>query len=113
MKRLMVQYKVKPDKAEENREYIARVFEELHQSSPAGLRYATFRQDDGVTFIHLASIETETGGNPLTESPAFQAFQADIRDRCEVPPVVIDLEEVGSYQFFGSQPTGYMPDLDM
>ena len=36
----------------------------------------------------------------LTQLPAFQAFQAGIKDRCEEQPVVVDLEEVGSYQVF-------------
>lgn len=103
MKRVMVRYKVKPDRAGENQRYIEMVFEELQKNSPPGLRYATFKQDDGVSFVHIASIETETGDNPLSQSPAFQAFQAGIKDRCEEQPVAMDLEEVGSYQFFGNR----------
>ena len=99
MKRLMVKYKVKSDRASENQQYVEQVFEELRRNSPVGLRYITFKQPDGVTFVHFASIETESGENPLSNSPAFQAFQTGIRDRCEEPPVATDLEEVGSYQF--------------
>ncbi len=102
MKRVLVRYKVKADKAAENEMFIKKVFEELRQSGPAGLRYASFKQDDGVTFIHIASIETEGGKNPLAETPAFQAFQAEIRDRCEEPPVAVDLHEIGSYRLFGN-----------
>ncbi len=98
MQRLIVRYKVKPDRASENQHYVEKVFEELRQNSPPGLRYATFKQNDGVTFIHLVSIETDT--NPLPKLPAFQAFQAEIKERCEEQPVVTDLEEVGSYHFF-------------
>jgi hypothetical protein len=98
----MVQYRVKSDRAGENQQYIEGVFEELRRSSPPGLRYATFKQSDGVTFVHMASIETESGDNPLAQSPAFQAFQAGIRDRCEQQPVVVEMEVVGSYQFFGN-----------
>jgi len=99
MKRVMVQYRVKADRAGENQQYIERVFEELRQNSPIGLRYASFKQSDGVTFVHIASVETENGENPLSKSPAFLAFQARISDRCEVQPVATDLEEVGSYHF--------------
>jgi hypothetical protein len=102
MKRVMVRYKVKADQAGENQQYVEKVFEELRRNSPPGLRYATFKQSDGVSFVHIASIETETGVNPLSQSPAFQAFQAGIHDRCEEQPVAVDLEEVGSYQFFGN-----------
>src|ERR1700694_3364837 len=99
MKRLMVQYRVKPERAGENEQYIERVFEELRRNSPAGFRYAAFKQSDGVSFVHFASFETETGANPLSQSPAFKAFQADLQDRCEAQPVATDLEEVGSYEF--------------
>ena len=64
MRRVMVRYRVKADKAEENVAYVMKVFEELHAQQPDGLRYATFRLDDGVSFIHFASIETDDGTNP-------------------------------------------------
>ena len=102
MKRVMVQYKVKADRAAENEAYISKVFEELKQTTPDGIRYATFKQADGVSFVHIASIETEDGNNPLGESQAFKAFQAEIKDRCEEPPVAVDLHEIGSYRFMGS-----------
>jgi hypothetical protein len=102
MKRVLVRYKVKPDRAEENAKYVEKVFAELKNTGPEGLRYATFKLDDGVSFVHIASIETDDGQNPLSESPAFKAFQAEIGERCEEPPVAVDLNEVGSYRFFGN-----------
>jgi hypothetical protein len=71
MKGILVRYKVKPDRAEENAIYVGKVFEELKKTAPEGLRYATFKLDDGVSFVHIASIETDDGQNPLPESPAF------------------------------------------
>ena len=101
MKRVLVRYKVKADRAAENEAYIKKVFEELIETLPDGLRYASFKLDDGVSFVHLASIETEDGSNPLGESAAFKAFQAEIGNRCEEPPAAVDLNEIGSYRFFG------------
>jgi hypothetical protein len=100
MKR-MVQYKVKADRVAENEGYVRAVYEALHQARPPGLRYATFRLADGVSFIHLVSHEAADGANALTALPAFKAFTAGIRERCEVPPVTVELEEIGSYGFFG------------
>ena len=100
MERVLVRYKVKSDRAQENTDYIQKVFAELQQNSPDGLRYASFKLDDGVSFVHFASIETESGVNPLAESPAFKSFQSEIKDRCEEPPVAIELNEIGSYRFF-------------
>jgi hypothetical protein len=102
MKRVMVRYKVKADRAAENERFITAVFAQLTHEAPAGLRYATFKQDDGVSFVHIASIETAEGSNPLNAMSAFNEFTAQIRDRCEEPPVAVDLHEVGSYRLFGT-----------
>jgi hypothetical protein len=102
VKRMIIQYKVKQHLADENQQYIERVFAELRANSPAGVRYVSFREHDGLTFVHLVSIETDTGENPLEQSPAFQAFQAGVHDRCETQPVVTVLDEVGSYRVFDS-----------
>jgi hypothetical protein len=97
MKRVIVQYKVKADRAAENEAYVRKVFEELKQTTPDGIRYATFKQADGVSFVHIASIETEDGNSPLNESPAFKAFQAEIKDRCEEPPVAVNQPFLAKY----------------
>lgn len=99
MKRVIVRYTVKADRAAENVEFVEKVFAELAQAAPAGLRYATFQAEDGVSFTHIASIETPDDSNPLTETAAFKAFQAEIRDRCDVPPTATPVSLVGSYRF--------------
>src|ERR1017187_5552041 len=100
MKRKMIRYTVKHDRAAENETYVAAVFEQLNRENPKGLRYATFKLDDGVSFIHLVSLEDEGSGDSLTDLPAFKAFTADIRNRCETQPVTADLKEIGSYRLF-------------
>ena len=100
MRRVLVRYKVKADRAQENITFIQKVFDELIDSQLEGVRYAAFKQSDGVSFVHLASIETD--GNPLAQTQAFKAFQAQLRDRCEVPPAVEELEMIGSYRMLGS-----------
>jgi hypothetical protein len=99
VKRLIARYKGKPHKVNENQQYIQKVFEELHRSSPSGLRYAPFRLSDGVSFVHIVSAETADGHNPLIETPAFKAFNAGIQDRCEEQPVLTEMTAVGSYRF--------------
>jgi hypothetical protein len=101
MRRIMVRYKVKPEQAAKNEELVRAVYDELDRTRPSGIRYATFQLDDGVSFIHLASHETEDGTNPLTELQAFQQFQENIRERCDEPPVLAELREIGSFRLFG------------
>jgi hypothetical protein len=96
MRGVMVRYRVKPDQVERNEELVRGVYDELHRTGPPGLRYATFRMDDGVSFVHLASVEAE-GPNPLQSVEAFARFQEGIAERCDEPPVAVELTEVGSY----------------
>jgi hypothetical protein len=101
VKRLMVRYKVKADRAAENERYINDVFQQLHRDRPAGLRYASFKLDDGVSFVHIVSVDSADGRSPLGELSSFKAFTATIGERCDEPPVAVDLDEVGSYRVFG------------
>jgi hypothetical protein len=101
MRRVMVRYRVKPDQAAANEELVRAVYDELERTKPAGLRYATFLLDDGVSFVHLASTETGDGHNPLSEVEAFARFQEGIRDRCDEAPVATELREIGSYRLLG------------
>jgi hypothetical protein len=50
---------------------VEKAFAELNEQRPDGLRYATLRLADGVTFVHVAVIESDDGSNPLGESEAF------------------------------------------
>ena len=62
----IVRYTTKPERADENQALIERVFAELAAAAPDGLRYASFRLADGVSFVHVASVETDDGANPLS-----------------------------------------------
>jgi hypothetical protein len=77
------------------------VFEQLKREKPPGLRYASFKLEDGVSFVHIASLEVADGSNPLGELAAFKAFTDKIKDRCEEQPAVMHLKEIASYRFFG------------
>ena len=97
MKHVMIRYRVKPDRAAENEELVRAVYAELHRTQPDGFRYATYQLDDGVSFVHVAT-HAEGGPSPLAELEAFQWFQKDIADRCDEPPALSELREIGSYR---------------
>jgi hypothetical protein len=97
MKRVMVRYTVKPEAAAENEALVRAVYEELQRTQPSGMRYATFKLDDGVSFVHINfNDDTE---NVLTGLASFKAFQQGIAERCDEAPKVSELNEVGSYRF--------------
>ena len=97
----LVKYKVKPQHAADNERLVRSVFEALHALAPGGVRYATFKGDDGLTFMHLVSHESDANRDLLTGLPAFKAFSAGVRDRCDEPPAFTELSLVGAYGVFG------------
>jgi len=96
MRQIMVRYTTRADEAEENARLIREVFESLRQTTPKGITYASYRLDDGVSFVHIASID-DPASNPLQGLSEFKAFTAGVKDRCDVAPVTSVLHEVGSY----------------
>ncbi len=92
----VVRYTTKPESADENARLISNVFAELAAQKPDGLHYASFRLDDGVSFMHVALLDGDE--NPLTTSAAFAEFQAGIKDRCTDGPAGTDATVVGSYR---------------
>jgi hypothetical protein len=97
MKRVMVRYTVKAGRAAENERYVEQVFAELARLAPAGVQYATYKLDDGVTFVHVYAHESDDDAGLLSTLPAFKAFRAGLAERCEVAPVRTPLHEVGAY----------------
>ncbi len=100
METTVVRYKVKADRADENKEYVQKVFAQLSEDKPEGLRYVSFNLDDGLSFVHIAVVETSDGKNPLPDTAAFQEFVSGIEDRCDEPPVATKADIVGSYRLF-------------
>jgi hypothetical protein len=100
MSHMIVRYKVKPEAVARNEDLVRAVYAELDQTQPAAFRYATFRLDDGVSFVHV--VEHEDGTNPLPGIGAFQRFLENIADRCDEGPVSSDMSEIGAYRLFGA-----------
>lgn len=95
MRQIMVRYTAKPEAAQENQRLIEKVFAELHEKSPDGVRYMALRLADG-SFVHFSIMDD--GDNQLVKLDAFQAFQSKIKDRCAEPPKQSDVTIVGNYR---------------
>jgi hypothetical protein len=97
--RVLIHYRVKRDQLEPNMAMLREVYADLNAGQPDGLRYATFRLDDGVTF--LAYVETEDGTMtaPHHRLKSFHEYRSALEELCDEPPSVTMLSEVGSYRF--------------
>ncbi|MGH9279797.1 MAG: hypothetical protein ACRD12_17075 [Acidimicrobiales bacterium] len=98
---VVVRYKTKPERADENQQLIEKVFAELDAMGATGFGYASLRLEDGVSFVHVAVEEDTAGSVSLADVPAFQAFTAGIADRCDEPPVAMGATLVGAHRLFG------------
>ncbi|MEV8506966.1 hypothetical protein AB0368_19450 [Actinoplanes sp. NPDC051475] len=93
----VVRYEMRPETADENQRLVEDVFAELADKRPEGLRYASFRLADGVTFVHVGI--ADDGNEALSETTAFQTFQKGFADRAASPPVAEAAELLGAYGF--------------
>ena len=98
MNAIVVRYQAKPERAAENQKLIEAVFDELDERQPEGFTYKVFRLDDGVSFIHVVIEHDANEPGSLQDVPAFQAFVADIADRCDDPPIATGATIVGGYR---------------
>lgn len=98
MKATVVRYQAKSERADENQTLIEAVFADLEEREPDGFTYKVFRLEDGVSFIHVVIEHDVADPDSLQSVPAFQAFVADIGDRCDVAPVAMGATVVGDYR---------------
>jgi hypothetical protein len=96
-----VRYKTKPERADENQRLVEKVFAELDEMGAIGFAYASFRLEDGVSFVHVVVEEDGDSSVSLTDVPAFKQFTADIADRCDEQPVALGATVVGAHRMFG------------
>jgi quinol monooxygenase YgiN len=96
---VMIRYTIKPDQAEQNAELLRDVYDELAATSPSGLRYATYQLDDGLSFVAFAEFDAEPGAAPHHRLASFQRYRSTLDERCQQPPAVTMLHEVGSFGF--------------
>ncbi|SRR6266542_688158 len=91
----VIRYRTRPDAAEENVRLVEAVYAALAEARPPDFEYATFRLDDGATFVHVARLPDNE--NPLAALPAFADFQRGLAERCVEQPAPSGATLVGSY----------------
>jgi hypothetical protein len=96
MKRMMVRYTTKPERADENARLIEKVFQELREKAPNDVRYLALRVGDRA-FVHLV----EDGGGQIPRLEAFQTFRGGVKERCAEPPQQDDVTIIGNYRMLG------------
>jgi hypothetical protein len=90
---MLVRYRAKPDRIDENERLIGAVFRELDATAPPDVRYLVLRLSDG-TFCHLV----EDGSKTIPSLDAFVAFRHGGGERRLDEPQQLQATVVGNYR---------------
>jgi quinol monooxygenase YgiN len=95
----MIRAKIKADKVGELEKAAKELFTAIEAAQPQGVRYASCKLPDGVTYVILLALDDDEN-NPLSAVPAFRDFQENLKTWIAGPPAIEQLTPVGSYRLF-------------
>jgi quinol monooxygenase YgiN len=95
----MIRAKIKADKVAELEKAVKELFTAIEAAQPQGVRYASCKLPDGVTYVILLALDDDEN-NPLGAVPAFRDFQENLKTWIAGPPAIEQLTPVGSYRLF-------------
>ena len=101
---LTVRAKLKEEHVADAEAAVKRMFAAIERERLEGIRYASVKLADGVTFLALLEIEDGVD-NPLPGLPEAQEFYASLPDWYAESPEVGPGTVVGSYRFFSDAVT--------
>jgi hypothetical protein len=98
----MVRQKVKDGNLEEGMAAVRDLFATFDRVGLEGVRYASTRVVDSSTFVILFELE-EGIEDPRMAIPEYLQFLEQLKGWVDGPPVIEQLDVVGSYNLFGTQ----------
>ena len=101
---LTVRAKLKEEHVAEAEAAVERMFAAIERERLEGIRYASVKLEDGVTFLALLEIEDGVE-NPLPGLPEAQEFYDSLPGWYAEPPEVGPATVVGSYRLFSDAVT--------
>jgi hypothetical protein len=96
---VMIRARVKDESVAEVESAAKAMFAAIDEAQPQGIRYASTKLPDGVTFVILLAVEDGIE-NPLPAVPAFREFQQNLPGWLVEPATPEPLTVVGSYNLF-------------
>jgi hypothetical protein len=98
----MVRQKVKDGSVEEGEAAVRDLFATFDRVGLEGVRYASTRVVNSSTFVILFELE-EGIEDPRLAIPEYLRFLEQLKGWLDGPPVIEQLDVVGSYNLFGTQ----------
>ncbi len=102
MKSVKVQYTVKAEYADTNKDNIHQVMADLQELANPRIKYSSFILEDGKTFIHFGMYADQEALEVVNSLPSFQSFREQLKaSQPETPPRGDDLTLIdSSYEIF-------------
>ncbi len=83
MPEFLIEYRVRPDKADEAKAARTAFFEALRRDNDPEFQYRSLSKPDGVSFVHLAWFANGDAFNRFQSTPHFKAFSEALPSCCE------------------------------
>jgi hypothetical protein len=99
---VMVRQKIKDGSVEEGEAAVRDLFATFDRVGLEGVRYASTRVADSSTFVILFEL-AEGVEDPRMAIPEYRRFLEQLKGWVDGPPVIEQLDVVGSYNLFGTQ----------
>jgi hypothetical protein len=97
----LLRQKVRDEMVAEAEAAVRGLFAALERARPQGLRYASTRVESSSTFVIMLEL-ADGAPDPRGQIPEFPQFQAQLQNLIDGPPVIEQLEVIGSYKLFES-----------
>lgn len=95
----MIRAKVKEEHVADVEQAAKRLFDAIEREQLQGVRYASTKLADGVTFVIFLQLQNPDD-NPMAPLPEFTDFQEGLKSYLAGPPSPEQLTVVGSYRLF-------------
>jgi hypothetical protein len=99
---MLLRQKVKDGSVEQAEAATRDFFATLDRLRPEGIQYASTRVADSSTFVILFALD-DGSEDPRPTIPEYAQFLEQLKGRLDGPPVIEQLDVVGSYNLFGAQ----------
>ncbi|MEV0714253.1 hypothetical protein [Asanoa sp. NPDC050611] len=99
MKLVMVRANVRPERVDDIEEAGRTLFAAIERERLQGIRYASVRLPDGVTYLNLLALDDGIA-NPLPSLPEARQFQEQLKGWLAGPATSEPLTVIGSYRLF-------------
>ena len=101
MKQIFTHYIVQKEKIDKNIQAIKDLLEELRVQKIKDTRYSVYKMGENA-FIHIAHFRNEKANNIFLDLPEFKKFPKCLQVCLEEKPIVMDVDEIGTYSDYNS-----------